>query len=253
MASAVTIKARVALQDIWRSKQFDWDDPLPEEIKDLWRNLFEDIEKLKGVKFPRCLKPSIRSGPSQLHVFADASISAYGAVAYLLWPTPDVHEVRLISAKARVAPLRQSTIPRLELMAALLASRLAKTIYEEFKEKPASVELWCDSKVVLHWLRSDSSLMKAFVGVRIAEIQSTWNEEHWRYVPTDLNPADDLSRGLHAEELDGRWMKVPAFLKKPKEEWPAEKLDTPMASDPEMKNAKHKPFGAVVQNQDILK
>ena len=182
--------------------------------------MFEDIEKLKGVKFPRCLKASITSGPSQLLVFADASISAYGAVAYLLWPTPDAPEVCLISAKARVAPLRQSTIPRLELMAALMASRLAKTIYEEFKEKPKSVELWSDSKVVLHWLRSDSSLMKAFVGVHVAEIQSTWNKEHWRYVPTDLNPADDLSRGLHTEELDGRWIKDPAFLKKPKEEWP---------------------------------
>ena len=84
----------------------------------------------------------------------------------------------MISAKARVAPLRQSTIPRLELMVALLASRLANNIYEEFKEKPASVELWSDSKVVLHWLGSDSSLMRAFVGVRVAEIQSTWNEEH---------------------------------------------------------------------------
>ena len=104
LASAVTIKARAALQGIWSSKQFGWDDPLPEEIKDLWRNLFEDMEKVKGVKFPRCLKPSITSGPSQLHVFADASISAYGTVAYLLWPTPDVPEVRLISVKARVAP-----------------------------------------------------------------------------------------------------------------------------------------------------
>ena len=61
-------------------------------------------------------------------------------------------------------------------MAALMASRLAKTIYEEFKEKPESVELWSDSKVVLHWLRSDISLMKAFVAVRLAGIQSTWNE-----------------------------------------------------------------------------
>jgi len=108
------------------------------------------------------------------------SINAYGAVAYLLWPTPDVPEVRLISAKARVAPLRSSTIPRLELMAALMAARLAKTIYEEFKEKPQSMELWSDSKVVLRWLHSDSSLMKVLVGVRVAEIQSTWNEEHWR-------------------------------------------------------------------------
>lgn len=27
LASAVTIKARIALQDIWRAKNFDWDDP----------------------------------------------------------------------------------------------------------------------------------------------------------------------------------------------------------------------------------
>ena len=82
------------------------------------------------MEFPRCLKPSITSGPPQLHVFADASINAYGALAYLLWPTPDLPEVRLISAKARVAPLRLSTIPRLELISALRASRLAKTIYD---------------------------------------------------------------------------------------------------------------------------
>ena len=77
--------------------------------------------------------------------------------------------------------------------------------------------------------------MKAFVGVRVAEIQSTWNEEHWRYVPTDCNPADDLSRGLHTEELNSRWSKGPAFRMTPKEEWPAEKVDTPMASDPEIR------------------
>lgn len=110
LASAVTIKARVALQDIWRSKHLDWDDPLPEENKDLWRNLFEDIKKLKGVEFPRCLKPSITSGPSQLHVFTDASINAYEAVAYLLWPTPELPEVRLISAKARVQGSKYNSV-----------------------------------------------------------------------------------------------------------------------------------------------
>ena len=99
------------------------------------------MENPKRVEFPRCLKPSITSGPFQLYVFVDASISAYGAVAYLLWPPPDVPEGHLISAKARVAPLRQSTIPSPELMAAFMASRLAKTIYEKFKGKPESVEL----------------------------------------------------------------------------------------------------------------
>ena len=50
LASAVAIKARVALQDIWLSKQFNWDDPLPEDMKELWRDLFADIEA-KGREF----------------------------------------------------------------------------------------------------------------------------------------------------------------------------------------------------------
>lgn len=82
LASAVTIRARVTLQEIWKMKKFDWDDPLPEEIKNTWIKLFADIESLQHVEFPRCLKPSITTGPSELQVFADASISAYGAVAY---------------------------------------------------------------------------------------------------------------------------------------------------------------------------
>ena len=94
----------------------------------MWIKLFADIERLKHVEYPRGLKPSITTGPSELHVFAVASISAYGAVAYLLWPTQDIPEVRLVSAQTRVAPLCQSTISQLELMAALIASRIAVTI-----------------------------------------------------------------------------------------------------------------------------
>ena len=60
-------------------------------------------------------------------------------------------------------------------MASLIASRLAKTIYDEFKIKPSSVTLWSNSRIVVHWLRSESALLKPFVGVRVTEIQSTWN------------------------------------------------------------------------------
>ena len=59
-------------------------------------------------------------------------------------------------------------------MAALVASRLASTIYNKFKMKPEVNKLWRDSKIVLHWLQSDSTTLKVFVGVYVAEIQSTW-------------------------------------------------------------------------------
>ncbi|KAK3744569.1 hypothetical protein QZH41_003507 [Actinostola sp. cb2023] len=168
---AINIEKLTKRTDVWRAKEYDWDDPLPDD--------------------------------------KDASGVAYGAVSYLLWPTPHGPEVRLIAAKARVAPLRQNTIPRLELMAALIASRLASLIYAEFKTKPSSVTLWSDSKIVLHWICSESALLKAFVG-----------------------------------ELRGRWMNGPPFLKKSKEEWPAEtKEEIHVHDDPERK--KPKTIGAV--------
>ncbi|KAK3731847.1 hypothetical protein QZH41_020215 [Actinostola sp. cb2023] len=251
LASAVTIKARIALQDVWRAKEYDWDDPLPDDKGNLWMKLLKELERLKEITFPRCLQPECVSGESELHVFADASGVAYGAVSYLLWPTPHGPEVRLIAAKARVASLRQNTIPRLELMAALIASRLASLIYAEFKTKPSSVTLWSDSKIVLHWICSESALLKAFVGVRVTEIQTTWDPSCWRFVPTDLNPADDLSRGLPIKELRGRWMNGPPFLKKAKEEWPAEtKEEIHVHDDPERK--KPKTIGAVNAKVPLL-
>ena len=164
--------------------------------------MFEEIENLKEVEFHRCLQPEIVVDSPELHVFSDASQTAYGAVAYLVWLTPKGPRVSLASSKARVAPIRHTTIPRLELMAALIASRLAQAIYEEFK--------------VLNWLRSESATFKTFVGARVAEIQAAWDPKCWRYVPSESNPADDLSRGISVKELStGRWIYGPDFLSKP--------------------------------------
>ena len=237
LASVVTIRARIAMQDLWRSKKYNWDDPLPEELCSLWRDLFRDIAELKKVVFPRCLKPSNSIGEPELHVFSDASGVAYGAAAYLLWNSSDGPHVQLVLAKARVAPLKQTTIPRLELMGALLAARLARTVVEDFKRKPVEVTLWTDSKVVLHWIRSESTTFKAFVGIRVSEIQTTWDPSLWRHVPSKLNPADDLTRGLTVDEMHGRWMHGPSYLKLPKSQWPSEIIGAPK-EDPERKNEK---------------
>ncbi|XP_064617058.1 uncharacterized protein LOC135481057 [Liolophura sinensis] len=123
-------------------------------------------------------------------------------------------------------------------MAALIASRLAKTIWDEFKVKPSSVTLWTDAQIVLHWLRTESINMKPFVGVRVAEIQGTWSPEHWRYVPTHLNPADDISRGIATADINGRWMHGPSFLKEDKDIWPTEPSQT-VKVDTECKTVKY--------------
>ncbi|XP_064627810.1 uncharacterized protein LOC135487695 [Lineus longissimus] len=116
LATPVTITAKIAMQDIWRLKDFGWDTGLPPDQVQRWNEIFSSFKQLETVSVPRSVKPDDAFGIPQLHVFGDASIHAYGAVAYMLWPTADGISVRLFSSKARVAPLHQTTIPRLELV-----------------------------------------------------------------------------------------------------------------------------------------
>ncbi|KRY05152.1 hypothetical protein T01_13479, partial [Trichinella spiralis] len=85
------------------------------------------LETLASVRVPRALmvSPKDQVRRSELHVFGDASETAFGAVAYLMTESMDgAKEVRFCLAKIRVAPVRRLSLPRLELMAALHVARL---------------------------------------------------------------------------------------------------------------------------------
>lgn len=101
------------------------------------------------------------SGISELHVLSNASSAAYDAMAYRRWPTSSRPSVRLAYTKVRNTPLKQTTVPRLEMMAALIDFRLTNSIVDELKEKP-TVTLWSESQIV-HWVQSNSITLKAFV------------------------------------------------------------------------------------------
>ena len=96
-----------------------------------------------------------------------------------------------------------------------MASRLCKTIVEESLFKFYKVVLFLDSKIVLAWIRSEARKFKLFVSVRVGEIQSNTNPAQWKYVPGELNMADDVSRGIAAQSLVERWQRGPKFLRLP--------------------------------------
>ena len=111
-----------------------------------------------------------------LCIFSDASQEAFGACVYIRQRGKDnKYEVKLIAAKSRVAPLKQVTIPYLELRAAVLASRLAKTIQEESRIKFKDVMFFTDSTIVLAWIHSTSGSFRPFVSSRVGERQGNSN------------------------------------------------------------------------------
>ena len=174
-----------------------------------------------------------------LCVFADASQETFGKCAYVRQKrNDDVYNVKFIAAKSRVAPLKQLTIPRLELQAAVLASLVAKSTQEESRIQFGNVYFFTDSTITLAWIQSPSRSFKPFVSSRIGEIQSDTDPSQWRHIPGEDNVADDLSRGITINELSGRWMKGPEFLRLPQEQWPNGTPPPPQDKDMERRRTK---------------
>jgi transposase InsO family protein len=81
---------------------------------------------------------------------------------------------------------------------------------------------------VLGWTRSDARNFKPFVAHRVSEIIETTNIEKWHWVPTELNVADDATRGkCKALTIESRWVTGPRFLLSPPSEWPTESQTLP--------------------------
>lgn len=175
----------------------------------------------RRILYPKVLRSE--GARPELHVFADASEVAYGVACYLRYTQPNKEvSVAFVYGKARLALLKQLTIPRLELCAALLAAQVARTLESELTTMIHGITLWTDSVLVLQYIRNPSQRFKTYVANRVTSIQRLTQPDQWRHVPTHQNPADDASRGLTAAELlaDCRWKDGPAFLWEVEEQWP---------------------------------
>lgn len=169
-----------------------------------------------------------------MHVFGDASENAFGVVAYLRFELEDgIVHCSLVMSKVRVAPIKQLSIPRLELQAAVMAVRVADVIKAELDVTVHQTIFWSDSSTVLQRINSESRRFNTFVANRISGIQnsSICRKEvtQWRHVPGSLNPADICSRGYSVmTDLapDGMWVQGPAFLWRSSgsDDWPAARV-----------------------------
>ena len=236
--------AKMIVQELCR-RHFGWDERVPEDIFCRWRQWLEDLRRIKCIKIPRCIRPlNVSEVQYELHHFADASSVAYGTASYLRVVKPEGAlpiACHLLMAKSRLAPLKQQTIPRLELMAATLAAKVAKMIQRELDISVQRTTFWTDSTIVLQYIRSENKRFHVFVANRIGVIHDLSLPGQWRHVTSQNNAADDITRGMNAEELASkeRWWTGPEFLRRPEREWPEQWTLTDVSDDdPEVKQNK---------------
>lgn len=173
LITPILIKGKIFLQQLWLLKM-DWDSILPDDLRERWIKFYSSLKSLEKLSISRKV---ISDGTLNisLHGFCDASQQAYGACVYIRTQTYDgaVH-VKLLMSKSRVAPIRATTIPRLELCSAHLLSELITEIKSELSAinvnfESSEIVLWTDSTVVLGWIQTYVQL-KSFVANRISQI-----------------------------------------------------------------------------------
>ncbi|XP_068229595.1 uncharacterized protein [Palaemon carinicauda] len=155
----VLIEGSVIMQDLCRLK-IAWDMELDFDTTDRIKAWAKKLSQTTGISVPRSLKviPWESATLVQLHLFSDASVIALGVVAYLRVSDPWGNvSCRFIIGKARVAPLKHVSVPRLELSAAVLAVKLGSTILTMIDFRVDGVYYWTDSTTVLRYIRNDQA------------------------------------------------------------------------------------------------
>ncbi|OXA37807.1 Pol polyprotein [Folsomia candida] len=216
-----TVKGKMLLQAVWRSG-YGWDDEITGECLDNWKMWIHEFESIKNLKIPRCYATfNCEESEVELHVFCDASELAYAAAAYLRIDNGRRIEASLVMAKSRVAPLKSISIPRMELMAAVMGTRLGLTVKKELEFEIKRTVYWSDNKTVLCWIRAaDTRRYKQFVAHRVGEILESTEGSNWKWVPTLDNVADDATRNTPSDlTSNARWFRGPEYLCQEAETW----------------------------------
>ncbi|KAK5984284.1 Integrase catalytic domain-containing protein [Trichostrongylus colubriformis] len=246
LLAPLLVRAKMFIQDLWINKH-SWDENMDDNTCKKWKEIVQDMNGFTK-NIPRFVGTS-EGTKHNLVVFSDASQRVYAAVAYLVCkPNGKNPESNIIFSKTKLAVPKAATIPRLELLAAVLATKLVQFLLKELRIPLNSVHILSDSQIALYWIHSNKPL-KTFVHNRVTYIRKILGElkdaripSHFHYITSDQNPADCATRGLTASELQNHmWWQGPRFILRPSQSWPGtieeytSQLDHPEGAEKEFK------------------
>ena len=187
LAAPFILRAKIIMQQLWR-QSYSWDQPISGSILQAWESWNEDLSKLADFNIPRCYADAKKEVAGvQLHVCADASEDAFGAVAYLRHEYTDhTFSCSFVFSKARLAPVKPLTIPRLELQAAVLAVRIGQMLSKELNLPKEQITYWTDSATVLQYINNMKARFHTFVSNRIAEIREASSPQQLEAHPRQI-------------------------------------------------------------------
>lgn len=170
--SPILVVAKILMQNLWKDQRIDWGTPLSLPIQNQWIHFQSQLSFVSEIRCPRWIEINPED-QIELHGFGDANKYVYAAAVYLRVESScgKCHSI-LLTSKTKNAPIKTLTIPRLELCAAVLVTRLLKYVLQELNFSTSSVFAWSDSRNVLRWIKTNNpSQWPVYVANRVSEVQ----------------------------------------------------------------------------------
>ena len=247
--SPIVVKVKMMIQVLWAAG-VEWDENLiGTQVAEEWLRWREDLQNLQHLEINRKYVPvSANVINREVHIFNDASEKAYATVAYLRNEHADGSvTISFITSKTKVAPLKVITLPRLELMSAVIGARLSIKIKNALKDPDMKVVFWLDSQIALHWIKNTQVRWKTFVENHTEEARECSDPVNWRYCPGKENPADIATRGTTVTKLieSASWWGAPSWLQKSEDHWP-KRMNSLVPNSDALKEKRFKQYTSLV-------
>ncbi|KAK3721602.1 hypothetical protein QZH41_000137 [Actinostola sp. cb2023] len=245
LAAPVILRGKLLLRQLTvmgnkdNENPLGWDDPLPDNLKQQWQSWRRELSELEDIQLPRCYHPKSfgQVVRNEIHAFSDASKDGIGVAIYLRqFDANGDTSVAFLLGQSRMTPLQATTIPRLELCAAVLSTQTVRKLCNESTLQIDDIIFYTDSKVVLGYIQNESRRFYVYVANRVQVIRSVSDPSQWRYIETSANPADLATREIKAEGLnDSAWLRGPEFLSQSQPVGPSTMTVDISESDPEVR------------------
>ena len=207
-------------------EKIDWDELINDtNLNNKWSKFLLDLGIMRLLNAPRHVLCCEERG-LEIYGFCDSSGKGYGACAFVRAVCEHGITVKFWTSKCRLAPVKEISIPRLELLACFLLSKLIASVKTAVESEVEIVRVFCwtDSQIVLWWIRQVHKEWKVWVQSRVEEIRENVDSKNWSHVPTALNPADICTRECSIKRLKecALWWNGPKFLLVGEEMWPSQ-------------------------------
>ena len=148
LISPITLQGKLLFKLLWINKS-DWDDELDDIIKQKFLKFLNDLKIIKQISMSRFIYGAFKEQICniELHCFCDSSLQAYSSVIYIRVITNLDVKVNLICSKTKVSPMKEVTIPWLELMSCALLMKLLQSVLKGLSLNNAIIYCWSDSMI----------------------------------------------------------------------------------------------------------